>query len=186
MKYVSLLLIALMFSTSAFADCPTQTGPYYAGVWGWFDFDFDTSCASTTGNVSTTTLSCNSTPWSSYSLPAYQWNYFSGSVSYQMTVPINVFSNFSVSVWVEFSDPHSDSGDAISATVYAMRNSTVTHLETIFIHGGNQGSLSCTRFDSSEFTASPGDTITVVMGGQTYNWDATMKISTPTIFSSYP
>src|SRR3979409_1807913 len=111
MKYVSLLLIALMFSTSAFANCPTQTGPYYAGVWEWFDFDFDTSCASTTGGVSTTTLSCNSNPWSPYSLPAYQWNYFSGSVNYQMTVPNNVFSDFSVSVWVEFSDPHSYSGD---------------------------------------------------------------------------
>ena len=55
MKYVSLLLaIALaVFPASAFASCPTQTGPYSAGFWMWFDFDFDTSCATTTGNVST-------------------------------------------------------------------------------------------------------------------------------------
>ncbi|MEA2568626.1 MAG: hypothetical protein QOI24_627 [Acidobacteriota bacterium] len=188
MKYVSLLLVIILavFPASAFAGCPTQTGPYYAGVWSWFDFDFDTSCASTTGNVSTATLSCFSYPPGYYSYPGYQWNYFSGSVDYQMTVPINVYSNFSVSVWVDFSDPHSYSGDAIAATVVAMHNTTVTHMETIFIHQGNQGSLSCTRFDSSTFTASPGDTIEVIMTGQTYYSDATMQISTPTVFSTYP
>jgi hypothetical protein len=181
MKYVSLLLVVILavFPASAFASCPTQTGPHQAGVWTWYDFDFDTSCASTTGNVSTATLSC-------FSFPGYQWNYGSGSVDYQMTVPINVYSNFSASVWVDFSDPHSYSGDAIAATVIAMHNTTVTHMETIFIHQGNQGSLSCTRFDSSTFTASPGDTIEVVMTGQSYYSDATMQISTPIVFSTYP
>jgi hypothetical protein len=181
MKYVSVMLVIalVVFPTSAFANCPTQTGPYYAGVWQWYDFDFDTSCASTTGTVSTATLSCSS-------LPSYQWNYGSGTVDYQMTVPINVYSNFSVAVFVDFSDPHSYYGDAIAATVVAMHNTTVTHNETIFIHQGNQGSLSCTRFDSSTFTASPGDTIEVVLTGQSTYSDATMQISTPTVFSTYP
>lgn len=179
MKYVSLLLVVALavFPVNAFAGCPTQTGPYYSGPFAWFDFDFDTSCASTTGNVSTATLSC-------FSFPSYQWNYGSGSADYQMTVPINVYSNFSVSVFVDFSDPHSYSGDAIAATVIAMHGSSVTHTETIFIHQGNQGSLSCTRFDSSTFSASAGDTIEVVLTGQSYYSDATMQISTPIVFSS--
>jgi len=181
MKYVSVLLVVILavFPATAFASCPTQTGPYQSGFFSWYDFTFDTSCASTTGNVSTATLSC-------FSFPSYQWNYGSGSVDYQMTVPINVYNNFSVAVYVDFSDPHSYSGDAIAATVIAMHNTTVTHMETIFIHQGNQGSLSCTRFDSSSFTASPGDTIEVVMTGQSYYSDATMQISTPIVFSSYP
>jgi hypothetical protein len=179
MKYVSLLLVIALavFPASAFAACPTQTGAYFSGSYYWYDFDFDTSCASTSGNVSTATLSC-------YSRPSYQWDYGSGSVDYQMTVPINVFSNFSVSIWVDFSDPHSYYGDAVSATVYAIHNSTVTHSEPLLIHQGNQGSLSCTRFDSSTFTASAGDTIEVVMTGQSYYSDATMQISTPTVFST--
>ncbi|HXH92556.1 MAG TPA: hypothetical protein VNN25_13320 [Thermoanaerobaculia bacterium] len=179
MKYVSVLLaiILAVFPASAFANCPTQTGQYYSGPFSWYEFSFDTSCASTTGNVSAATLSC-------FSLPSYQWDYGSGTVDYQMTVPSNVFSNFSVAVFVDFSDPHSYSGDAISATVTAMHNSTVTHSETFFIHQGNQGSLSCTRFDSSSFTASAGDTIEVVMTGQSYYSDATMQISTPVVFSS--
>lgn len=188
MRYISVVLaIALaVFPANAFAGCPTQTGPYSAGGWTWYDFDFDTSCASTTGNVSTATLSCFSYPPGYYSYPGYQWNYGSGSVDYQMTVPINVYNNFSVRVVVDFSDPHSYSGDAIAATVYAMHYSTVTHMETIFIHSGNQGSLSCTPFDSSTFTASPGDTIDVVLTGQSSYSDATMQISTPIVFSSYP
>lgn len=181
MKYVSLLLVVVLtvFPVNAYAGCPTQTGPYYSGFWVWFDFDFDTSCASTTGNVSTSTLSC-------YSFPSYQWNYGSGSVDYQMTVPGGVYPNFSVSVFVDFSDPHSYSGDAIAATVIAMHGSTVTHSETIFIHQGNQGSLSCARFDSSSFTASNGDTIEVSLTGQSYYSDASMQISTPIVFSTYP
>jgi len=179
MKYVSLLLVIILavFPASAFASCPTQTGPYATGPFYWYVFDFDTSCATTTGNVSTATLSC-------FSLPSYQWNYGSGTADYQMTVPGNVYSNFSVAVYVDFSDPHSYSGDAIAATVIAMHNTTVTHMETIFIHQGNQGSLSCTRFDSSSFTASAGDTIEVVLTGQSYYSDATMQISTPVVFSS--
>jgi len=179
MKYVSVLLVVVLavYPASAFASCPTQTGPYQIAFYSWYDFDFDTSCASTSGNVSTATLSC-------FSFPGYQWNYGSGTVDYQMTVPINVYNNFSVAVYVDFSDPHSYSGDAIAATVIAMHNTTVTHMETIFIHQGNQGSLSCTRFDSSSFTASPGDTIEVVMTGQSYYSDATMVISTPIVFSS--
>lgn len=179
MKYVSLLLVVALaiFPANAFASCPTQTGPYMSGPFTWYVFNFDTSCASTSGSVSTTTLSC-------FSLPGYQWNYGSGWADYQMTVPINVYSNFSVGVYVDFSDPHAYYGDAIAAVVTAMHNTTVTHNETIFIHQGNQGSLSCVRFDSSEFTASPGDTIEVTLTGQSYYSDATMQISTPFVFSS--
>lgn len=179
MKFVTLLLVIAMvvFPSNAFASCPTQTGPFTVGFFNYYEFNFDTSCATTSGSVSTASMSC-------YSLPSYHWDYGTGSVvDYQMTVPINVFSNFSVSVFVDFSDPHSDYQDAISATVIAMHNTTVTHNETIMLHAGNQGSLSCTRFDSGTFSASAGDTIEIVMTGQSSHSDTTMQISTPVVFS---
>jgi len=180
MKYglIVLLVAAAFFPTTASATCPSQAGAFASGPFYWYTFDFDTTCASTSGNVYSTNMWC-------YSSPAYQWySTGSGSVDYSMTVPSGVYSNFSVSVFVEFSDPHSYSGNAISASVVCRHNNSVTHSETIFIHQGNQGSLSCVRFDSSSFTASAGDTIEVSMGGQNYNWDTTMQISTPTIYSS--
>ena len=51
------------------------------------------------------------------------------------------------------------------------------------LHAGNQGSLSCTRFDSGTFSASAGDTIEIVMTGQSSHSDTTMQISTPVVFS---
>jgi hypothetical protein len=68
--------------------------------------------------------------------------------------------------------------------VYCWHNNTLTYSETFYIHQGNEGSLSCVRFDSDEFSASAGDTIQVLTGGQSYNYDTTMQISTPIIFSS--
>jgi len=119
-----------------------------------------------------------------YSTPAYSWDYGSGTVDYVMTVPSGVYSNFSASILAEFSDPHTSNMNAVSATVYCYHNNSITYYETFYIHQGNQGSLSCSRFDSGVFTASAGDTIEVVMSGQSYNYDTTMQISTPTIFSS--
>jgi hypothetical protein len=179
MKYVSMLLVVTLalFPANAFATCPAQTGPYLSGFTYWYDFDFATSCAVTNGAVTAGSMWC-------YSTPAYSWDYGTGSVDYSMTVPSGVYSHFSVSIFAEFSDPHTSSANAVSATVYCYHNNSVTYSETFYLHQGNQGSLSCVRFDSGSFTASAGDTIEVVMGGQSYNYDTTMQISTPTIYSS--
>ena len=179
MKYVSIVLVVAlaMFPANAFASCPNQTGAYFSGPFVWYDFDFDTSCASTSGSVTAGSMWC-------YSTPAYSWDYGSGTVDYVMTVPSGVYSNFSASILAEFSDPHTSNMNAVSATVYCYHNNSITYYETFYIHQGNQGSLSCSRFDSGVFTASAGDTIEVVMSGQSYNYDTTMQISTPTIFSS--
>jgi len=177
MKYgrVFLMVASVLWTTSAFASCPTAAGPFFFGsTIAWYTYDFDTSCGSTSGNVSSTNMWC-------YSKPANQWD--SGSVDYTMTVPANAYPNFQVSVFVEFNDPHAEPSNAVSASVLCWHNNSLTHSETIFIHAGDQGSLNCVRLSSSVFTASAGDTITVSMGGQNYDSDTTMQISTPTIFS---
>jgi len=178
MKYVSIVLaIAVSLSPAgAFAACPDQHGPHFIGPITYYTFTFDTSCASTSGSVSTTTLSC-------YSDPAYSWDYGSGSADYSMTVPYGMGgSNWSVAVFVDLNDPYTSNMNAIAASVYVWHNGNVSSSQTIFIHQGDQGSLSCQRFDSSAFSVVAGDTIQILMGGQSYNYATSMKISTPTVF----
>jgi hypothetical protein len=180
MKYIAaaLALAVALFPAGAFAGCPDQNGPYFCCGTGWYTFTFDTSCPTTSGNVAATTMWC-------YGSPAYQWNYGSGSVDYTMTVPAGMDgNNWSVSIYAEFSDPHAYSGDAVSATVYVYHNGSVTYAQNFFIHQGDQGSLSCSLYGSNAFSVVGGDTIEVYMGGQNYYSDATMQITTPTIFSN--
>jgi hypothetical protein len=179
MKYVAMMLVVAvaLFPANAFASCPDQNGPYASGPFYWYTFDFGTSCASTSGGASATSMWC-------YSTPAYDFGYSGGSADYEMTVPSGVYSHFSVAIYAEFSDPHTSNMNAVSASVYCWHNNTLTYSETFYIHQGNEGSLSCVRFDSDEFSASAGDTIQVLTGGQSYNYDTTMQISTPIIFSS--
>jgi hypothetical protein len=181
MKYVAIVLAVAvsLFPASAFAACPDQNGPFSCcGGYTWYTFTFDTSCASTSGSVSATTLSC-------FSMPAYSWDYGSGTADYSMSVPYGMGgSNWTATVFVDFNDPYTYNLNAVSASVYVWHNGNLSSNQTFFIHQGNQGSLSCQRFDSSAFSVIAGDTIEVIMTGQSYNYGTTMKISTPIVFSN--
>ena len=179
MKYVSVVLAfaVALFPAGAFAACPDENGPYQIGNITYYTFTFDTSCASTSGDVETSTLSC-------YNWAAYEWDPNNGSVDYSMTVPTGRGgSHWSVSIYVDFDDPHAYQQSGISATVYVWHNASLSSYETFFTHNGNQGSLSCNLFGSSEFSVQDGDTVEVSMTGANYYYDTTMKISTPIIFT---
>ncbi len=172
MKYVRMLLaVAVLIYpvTSAFASCPDR---YDLSSTFFF---FDTSCGSRSGDISTGTLSCNSS--------ADQFDLGSGSVDYSMTVPSDLSSApWGLHIYVDFSDSGSYSLNGISASVVVRHNGNVSYADGFFFHDGSQGSLSCQQIDSSSFTAYPGDTITVTYTGTKYTSGATMKISPPTIF----
>ena len=175
MKYVTAVLaIALIvFPGSLFASCPDQTTVPQAVL-----FSFDTSCASTSGDVSSTTM------WCSYA--AHSFDTGSGTADYSMTVPSGFSGNhFSAQVYVEFSDPNSYSGNAVSVTVFVYHNNSLTSYDTFVQHDGTQGSLSCQLIDTGLFSASPGDTIEVSMTATKYNSNATIQVSTPYIFFNF-
>ena len=177
MKYTTAVLgIFLILSPGGlFAACPDQSGGSGGGA-TWTLFSFDTSCASTSGNVSSTTM------WCSY--PAHSFDTGSGSADYSMTVPSGSFTQqlWSARVYVEFSDPNSYSGNAVAVTVFVYHNNSLSHYETFVSQNGAQGSLSCQLIDSSYFSASPGDTIEVQISATKYNGNATIQVSTPYIF----
>jgi len=171
MRYLRLVIVAalLMCSVSAFASCPDRQDLFSSSF-----FFFDATCGSRTGNVSTSTQSCQSRG-------ADQFNYFSGQTVYSMTVPNDLSGSPWVAwVYVDFNDPNTYYMNGISATVSVENNGNVSHTETIFIHNGNNGSLSCQQYYSSSFSASPGDTIKVTYTGVNYT-GATMKIAAPYI-----
>lgn len=173
MRYLRLVVVAalLIFPLSAFASCPDRYDLFSTSF-----FFFDTTCGNRTGSISTSSLSCGTQGG------ADQFGVYSGSVVYTMTVPSDLSgSPWAVFLYVDFNDPSTYSMNAISASVSVTHNGNVTHSETIFIHAGNNGSLSCQGYNSSTFSASPGDTITVTYTGVNYTSGTTMKIAAPYI-----
>jgi hypothetical protein len=177
MKYVTALIaiVAILIAPVGFAACPDQAGPYCLW-WGcYYVFTFPTtSCASSSGGLSSTTLSC-------YSYPGYQFT-GTGYADYQMVVPTGMGGNqWSVEHYVDMnSTSHSD---WLYGIVTVTHNGTNTYSSMYFSHYGDQGGLSCSLAGSSFFSAADGDTITVETGGVNAT-SASMAQGTPIIFSN--
>jgi hypothetical protein len=160
---------------AGFAACPDQAGPYclFGGCYYVFTYP-TTSCASASGSLSSTTLSC-------YSYPAYAFT-GTGYADYQLVVPTGMGgSRWSVEQYVDSnSTSHSD---WLYAIVTVTHNGTNTYSSMYFSHLGDQGALSCQVEASSFFSAADGDTITVETGGVNAT-SASMAQGTPIIFSN--
>lgn len=180
MKSISLLvaLCLTVFPMTSYAACPdfvNQQGPGPAWRCATNYYTFATSCAVTDGNVSTTTMSCNS--W-----PGHQFTTGSGSVDYQMTVPYGHGSSCKdVQLYVDFSDPSAYASDAIVGSVKVTHNGSVSYYHTFLQHTGDQGSLSCSIIHNGTFSAADGDTIEVQVWANNYT-GATMKVTAPLIW----
>jgi hypothetical protein len=180
MKFLSLLVAVCLtvLPVTSFADCPDfipQVGPGPSGQCSTAYYTFDMSCATTDGTVSSGTMSC-------YSWPAHWFTTGSGSVDYQMTVPLGHGNSCkSVQMYVDFSDPSAYASDSLLASVRVIHNGSVSYYNAFFQQTGNQGSLSCQIVSSGTFSAAAGDTIEVQYFGTNYT-GATMKITAPLIF----
>ncbi|HEX7678057.1 MAG TPA: hypothetical protein VF713_08040 [Thermoanaerobaculia bacterium] len=176
MKKVAVLiaLVAILIGPAGFAACPDQAGPYCLWFGCYYVFSFPTtSCASTSGSLTSTTLSC-------YSWPAYQIT-GTGYADYTMVVPTGMGgSHWSVEQYVDMnSTSHSD---WLYAVVLVIHNGTNTYAATYFSHTGDQGALSCQPEGSGFFSAADGDTIFVETGGVN-STSSTMAQGTPLVFS---
>ncbi|HXH91812.1 MAG TPA: hypothetical protein VNN25_09535 [Thermoanaerobaculia bacterium] len=181
MKYISLLVVmSLIFlPVNSYAGCPnsgiSSQGPIPPApncadtAYNYFD----TSCAITSGNVTTGTMSCNN--WS-----ANQFTTGSGDADYQMTVPAGHGGSCKmVQVYIDFNDPSAYASDALAGSVKVRHNGTVTYYSNFFTRYGNQSPLSCAIVSSGRFSAADGDTIDVDFWSVNYT-GATMKV-TPAI-----
>lgn len=180
MKHIVMTLaIAVLLSpitSSAFAGCPDFHSEIYGPGGGTDDWTFDTTCASTSGNVSGGTMSC-------YSWPANQFGYGMSSADYSMTVPSGKGgSHWSVSSYVDF-DPNNYNANAVSGTVRVWHNGSVTYSSNIFVQDGFGGTLYCNLFGTGYFTVSDGDTVEVEYDANNYG-GGTIKVTPPIIFDN--
>lgn len=176
---VLLALVAVAFPVSAYASCPDVTGPFLLGPYYWYQWEWDTSCAGTSGSVSTDTLSC-------FSDPAYKFT-GTGTVTYSHTVtandPVVDTAKWQVAQFVDFDDPSNSQYNTFTATLSVTHNgSTTSH--GIVTWNGSLGDISCNRYDYWYFTAVTGDTITVTLSATNFNNPNTViKAGTPILFN---
>ena len=177
MKTIRSIAICAVFlaAAGAYASCPNRAsgliGP--SGITsGWYD-TFDTSCAST--DASTAEMSC-------YTWPSNSFTSSGTYASYSMVAPTGSgHTGWQVSTWVDFNDSTAHSRNALAVTVRVWHNSSISYSSTFFFHDGTQGTLECTRIDSSGFTVADGDTVEVIYSVDNYD-HATIRVSSPVIF----
>lgn len=180
MKSVTALFVVavMLFAPAAFAACPNINGPYCMFAGCWYEYTQDTSCAGTTGNVSSTTLWC-------YNTPALQFGTGSSSATYSFTLGPSdpVGTSWDVDLrYVEWSDPNASIYNTLTATVSVTHNGSTTSQTFYSING--TVSKSCALSNYATFNATTGDTITVTINTTIYNSNVTAKVGTPYIFAN--
>src|SRR4051812_21450041 len=140
---IAICAIALIiFPTAAFASCPDIYGPYSCCGTSWYIYQFTLACAGVSGSVSSTTDSCSDN--------VYAITGSSATITYTYEIgqndPILNSANWQAALYVQFSDPTSNSGNYINATVSVVHNRAVVSTNTIVSQNGSQGSLDCGPF----------------------------------------
>ncbi len=177
-RILMMFVVAAVISpvSSAFADCPDRYYEIYGPGSATDEWIFATTCASTSGNVGSDTMSC-------YSWPANRFNYGSGSAVYTMTVPTGTGgSHWSVAAYVDF-DANGYSSSGVSATVTVRHNGSTTVYDSFLAHGGNDGTLSCDYISTNYFSVSDGDEIDVEYDATNYG-TSVIRLTPPYIFDN--
>jgi hypothetical protein len=182
-NFIVALVIAgtAVLPMNAYASCPDIHSGACCGTF-WYEYDWTTSCAGTSGSVSSSTLSC-------YSTPAYAITGSSGTITYSYTIggsdPIANTTHWSAGLFVDFDDPNNSQYNTLNVTVSVTHNGS-TSSNTILSWNGQSGDISCGRYDYYFFTAVAGDTITVTISGTNFNTsNTTIKAAAPFLFNTY-
>jgi hypothetical protein len=181
----AVLVVSLSLAAgNVFATCPTPyTGPTFSGPYSWATYSQDQACYSTSGNVSSSSISCFTEP---------SWSFGSGtsSVSASFTVGANDWvgnpAHWEADSWIDFSSSGGTSADRIEFDVDVTHpNSTISRYTVIYWSGVNGSLSSCSGAYWNYFTADVGDTITITIAA-TNSGSANIVASVPRIFSTYP
>jgi hypothetical protein len=169
--------VAVAVAPQLFATCPTAPTRHYIFPYTYDNYTPDTSCVSTSGSASATTLWCYSEPaWAIGALPA--------AISYEFTA-LDTPLFWDADVMVEFDDPTNSATNYFEAWAFVYDPSTSTTTATLlYSWNGTQGDISCQRVGNS-FSAASGDTIEIVVMAQKGSSGATIEISKPFIYAYY-
>lgn len=178
---LSVVVILLLLGTgNAFAQCPTISGPYYQGIHSWDVYGMDDSCYTKTIGVSSTTVNCyGGSGWSFTD----NWPMNShAEFTIGATDPV-VLNSWTASSFIEFNSPSSSASDWIGIAVYVYHtNNTVTPY-SIFYWDGTMGTLSGCAEQYGTFSATNGDTVKVQINASNGTTAATIKASIPRVIT---
>ncbi|MDQ3282506.1 MAG: hypothetical protein M3Q69_13985 [Acidobacteriota bacterium] len=180
MKYVKVFLAIAVLTLSpltAYAGCPSIIGPTLCCGRSWYQYQFDTSCAGTSGSVSNATLWC-------YSTPAKQFGTGSSSVTYSYTIGANdpILATWDADIrYVEWYDPNNSIYNTLTATVSVQHNGVTTSSTFLNINGTTSKSCS---LEGGTFSAVAGDTVTVTINATIFNSNVTAQVGQVSLFTT--
>ena len=182
---VSFAALFILAGTTAHASCPTIT-TYYDFTGYYYGFAVDSTCLTTSGSSGVTPVAV------SWCYPGYFPGYSYGmgwdnNTTWSFTVPADDANytrkaHWSVSTQVSFSSPTSSPYDEIHGYVYVTHNGYTSTYNWFYIYGGGSSSQYCNN-QSTTFSATNGDTITLVIENTRWDTNAVTEASTPTVLN---
>lgn len=180
---IVLVLLTLLLPLSAgriFAQtCPTPpTGPHEGGGVYWYNYTPDVSCWSSSGSVSSTTLSCYGTSGFSYGMG------WVNKITYTFTIGPNypVLETWSADAFIEFNDPNDSIYNKIEIWAIVLHTNGTSTWYQLFSHSGPMGDIDCTR-QGGNFSATQGDTVTIEITSTKWYSNTIIKSSGARIFT---
>ncbi len=180
---VSFAVLFITAGTAAHASCPTITPHSCCGWPTWYQFDVDSSCLDSYG------ASAVSVSWC---YPMYVAGYtygmgYDNHTTWSFTVPSDSGSytrqaNWSASTQVTFSSPTSSPYDNIRGYVSVTHNGYTTYYNWFYLYGGGSSSQYCSSQNVS-FSATTGDTITLIIENTRWDSNAVTEAGTPVVLN---
>jgi len=184
---VSFAALFILAGTAAHASCPTIT-PYSDFTGTYYAFAVDSTCLTTGGSSGVTPVSV------SWCYPSYYPGYsygmgYDNSTTWSFTVPADGNpswftrkAHWSASTQVTFSSPTSSASDEIHGYVYVTHNNYTTTYPWFSFYGAGSSSQYCYN-QNVTFSATAGDTITLVIENTRWDSNAVTEASTPTVLN---
>jgi hypothetical protein len=179
---LSFIVVLLLLGTgNAFAQCPSITGPFFQGTHSWDVYSLDESCYTKTIGVSSTTVGCYyGSGWT------FTDNWPMNSHT-EFTIGANdpvILNNWNAGSFIEFNSPSNSAYDWIGIAVYVYHPNNTVSSYSIFYWDGTMGTLSGCAEQYGSFSATNGDTVKVQINASNGTTAATIKASIPRVITS--
>jgi hypothetical protein len=180
---VSFAALFILAGTAAHASCPTITPHACCGWYAWYQFDVDSSCLDSYGASPVSVSWC---------YPMYVAGYtygmgFDNRTTWSFTVPADDQNytrqaSWSASTHVTFSSPTSSYYDSIRGYVSVTHNGYPTYYNWFYFYGSASSSQYCDTQNVS-FSATTGDTITLIIENTRFDTNAVTEAGTPIVLN---
>lgn len=175
--------LSILAGTAVQASCPTITPHSCCGLPAWYQFDVDSTCLSSSGVTATSVSWCYPMYVSGYSYGMGFDNY----TSWSFTAPADSGSytrqpNWSVSAPVTFSSPTSSAYDNIGGWVQVTHNGYTTTYNWFYFYGAGSSTQYCSG-QTASFSATAGDTITLLIENTRWDSNAVTEAGIPTVLN---